>query len=126
MLVSFIQVGLAIALFLHVHDHRDAAGTRSLFNAINKADTIKLLLLAIFIAAACLAAARTRALPSWIIWLGAIVVFFLIVGALAFLIDSGALNAALVVSLPLLLSWSVAVSVTMLRRRVPPTVGITR
>jgi hypothetical protein len=76
-----------------------------LFNAINKADTIKLILLAVFAGAASWAASRNGALPRWVAWLGAVTVVFLVAGGPAFLVKSAVLNVALDVSLPLLLLW---------------------
>jgi hypothetical protein len=43
----------------------------------------------VFVAAASWAASRNRALPSWVIWLGAVTAVFLVVGGLAFLINRG-------------------------------------
>ena len=106
-----------IAIYVHVGQQGSADGTKALFNAINKADTIKLILLAVFVGAASWAASRNRALPRWVIWLGAVTAVFLVVGGLAFLIKSGVLNLALDVSLPLLLLWAAAASISMIWRR---------
>ena len=70
--VSFLQVGFMIGIYVHVGQHGGAEGTRTLFNAINKADTIKLILLAVFAGAASWAASRNGALPRWVAWLGAV------------------------------------------------------
>ena len=115
--VSFLQVAFMIGIYVHVGQHGSADGTRTLFNAINKADTVKLILLAVFVGAASWAASRNGALPRWVVWLGAVTVVFLVVGGLAFLVNSGALNLALDVSLPLLLLWAAAASISMLWRR---------
>jgi hypothetical protein len=40
--VSFLQVAFMIGIYVHVGQHGSADGTRALFNAINKADTVKL------------------------------------------------------------------------------------
>lgn len=115
--VSFLQVAFMIGIYVHVGQHGSSDGTRTLFNAINKADTIKLILLAVFVSAASWAAARNGALPRWVAWLGAVTVVFLVVGGLAFLVNSGVLNLALDVSLPLLLLWAAAASISMLWRK---------
>jgi hypothetical protein len=115
--VSFLQVAFMIAIYVHVGQHGSAGGTRTLFNAINKADTVKLILLAVFVGAASWAASRNGALPRWIIWTGAVTVVFLVVGGLAFLVKSSVLNVALDISLPLLLLWALAASISMLRHR---------
>jgi hypothetical protein len=52
-----------IGIYVHVGQHGSADGTKTLFNAINKPDTIKLILLAVFVGAASWAAARNGALP---------------------------------------------------------------
>jgi hypothetical protein len=115
--VSFLQVAFMIAIYVHVGQHGSAADSRALFNAINKADTGKLILLAVFVGAASWAASRNGALPRWIVWTGAVTVVFLVVGGLAFLAKSSVLNVALDISLPLLLLWAAAVSISMLWRR---------
>ena len=114
--VSFLQVAFMIGIYVHVGQHGGAEDTRTLFNAINKADTIKLILLAVFVGAASWAASRNGALPRWVAWLGAVTVVFLVAGGLAFLVKSGVLNLALDVSLPLLLLWAAAASISMIWR----------
>jgi hypothetical protein len=115
--VSFLQVGLMVSLYTHVGGGGGAEGTRSLFNAINKADTLKLVLLAVFVASASFAAARLAALPRWISWLGALLAPILVLGGLAFVFDAAVFDVALLNSLPLLLLWVGATTVTLLRRR---------
>jgi hypothetical protein len=78
--VSFLQVAFMIAMYVHVGQQGSAAGTRTVFNAVNKADTIKLILLAVFVGAASWAASRNGALARWVAWLGAVTVVFLVVG----------------------------------------------
>ena len=38
--VSFVQVGFMIGIYVHVGQHGSADGTRTLFDAINKANTV--------------------------------------------------------------------------------------
>lgn len=114
--ISFLQVALMIGIYVHVGRHGSADGTKTLFDAINKADTVKLIVLAVFVGAASYAASRLDRLARWVVWLGAVTVVFLAVGGLAFLFTSGALNVALDISLPLLLLWAAATSISMLRR----------
>ncbi len=47
--VSFLQVAFMIAIYVHVGQQGSADGTKALFNAINKADTVKPILLAVFV-----------------------------------------------------------------------------
>jgi hypothetical protein len=107
---------VAVALQAYLPGCQDPAAPRRLFAAINKADTVKLILLAAFVGAASWAAARGRALPRWSIWEGAVTVVFLVEGGLAYLASSSVLNAVLDVSLPLLLLLVAAASVRMLWR----------
>jgi hypothetical protein len=74
---------------------RVSSCTEALFDAINKADTVKLMALAVFVGAASWAAARLGRLPRWLAWEGTVTVVFLVVGGLAFLASSSALNVAL-------------------------------
>jgi hypothetical protein len=63
--VSFLQVAFMIAIYVHVGQQGSTTGTRTVFNAIDKADTIKLILLAVFVGAASWAASRNGALARW-------------------------------------------------------------
>lgn len=117
--VSLLQFALAIATYTHVGGQGSVGGTRALFNAINKADTVKLFLLAFFIAAATVAARRARAFPRWVLWEGILAVPLLVIGGLAFVVDAGALDLFLAVSLVLLLLWVAAASIVILRREAP-------
>ncbi len=57
------------------------------------------------------------ALPRWTGWLGAVLVPLHVIGSLAFIFEVGALDVVLFNSLPLLLIWVPAASVTVLPRR---------
>jgi hypothetical protein len=114
--VSLTQCGLEIALNRHVAGDGDAGGTGTLFDAVNLADTIKLILLGVAIAAAARLASEAGAWPRWLRALGFALAPILIIGGLAFVIDSSVLTAALTASLLLLLAWVAAVSLVSLRR----------
>jgi hypothetical protein len=114
----------AVATWTHVGGHGSASGTRGLFNAINKADTVKLILLAIFIAAATIAARRLQAFPRWVLWEGIIAVPVLVLGGLAFVIEAAALDLFLALSLVLVVVWAAAASITILRRVTPRQVSM--
>ena len=113
--VSLVQFGLEIALNRHVAGDGDAGGTAALFHAVNLADTVKLILLGVAIAAAARLAAAAGAWPRWLCALGLALLPILIIGGMAFVIDSGVLTAVLTASLLLLLSWVAAVSLVSLR-----------
>jgi hypothetical protein len=100
---SPLQVIYMISIYRHVGQHGSANGTRTLFNAINKA-TPPLIPLAVFTAPHAMPA--RGAIPRWLVWTGVAAVLFLVVGALAFIVDSAVLSAALDVSLLLLLLGS--------------------
>ncbi len=97
--VSLAQLAIEIALNRHVAGSGSAGTTASLFHAVNVADTVKLALLGIAIAAATRLAARAAALPRWLRTLG----YVLIIGGLASIVDSDALTGLLTASLFLLL-----------------------
>lgn len=118
------KLPLAVATWTHVGGHGSASGTRGLFNAINKADTVKLILLAVFIAAATIAARRLQAFPRWVLWEGIIAVPVLVIGGLAFVIDAAALDLFLALSLVLVVVWAAAASITILRRVTPRQVSM--
>ena len=104
-LVSFLQVAFAVAGVSGAPHDRDVTSA-SLLDAINAADTVKLMLLAGFTATATVAAARAGMLPRWARALTPVLVVLLPLGGLAFLIDSAALTGMLDASLPLLLVWA--------------------
>jgi hypothetical protein len=117
--VSLVQFGMELALNRHVANHGDVGGTAALFHAVNVADTIKLILLGVAIAAATRMAAGAGAWPAWLRVLGMALLPILFIGGLAFVIDAGALSAVLTLSLFLLLLWVGAASVTVARATRP-------
>lgn len=121
--VSLVQSGIEIALNRHVAARGAAATSADLFHAVNVADTVKLVLLAIAIGAATMLAARSGAFPRWLDALGAALGPLLIVGGLAFLIDSDALSTVLALSLILLLVWVAAVGFVLVRAGRAPVRG---
>jgi hypothetical protein len=107
--VSLIQVAFAAAA---VHSASSAAASTSaaLFNAINVADTVKLVLLAVFAGVVTLAATRAGICPRWVRVMTAILVVLLLFGGAAFLAHTAVLTAMLYASLPLLLAWAASTS----------------
>ena len=115
--VSLIQYAMEIGLNrVAAAGHVSASGT--LFDAVNIADTVKLVLLAVAIAAATRLAAGARALPRWVEVLGYALAPILVIGGAAFIVRSDALSAVLGVSLFLLLLWVAAVAAVFTRRSV--------
>ena len=107
--VSFMQVALALVA-VAVADTTAASTSRALFSAVNYADTLKLILLASFAITVTWAATRAGVMPGWLRALGYLLVPLLIVGGLAFVIDSVALYLVLEISLVVLLFWAAAAS----------------
>ena len=114
-LVSFLQVALAVA-GVSGAPHNEAATSATLLDAINVADTVKLMLLAGFAATATVAAARAGMLPHGVPALTAVLVVLLPLGGLAFLVDSAVLTGMLYASLPLLLAWAATIAFFVGRR----------
>jgi len=114
-LLSLVQFTMEIAPNRHVAGDGDADGTAALFHAVNVADTVKLVLLGVAIAAATRLAAHAGAWPRWLRSLGYALLPILVIGGLAFVIDSAALTAVLTVSLLSLLLWVATVSAVSVR-----------
>jgi hypothetical protein len=76
-----------------------------------------MVLLAAFALTVTWAGTRAGALPAWVRGLGHLLVPLLVLGGLAFLIDSSVLYAILVVSLFALLAWAAAASWMIGHRR---------
>jgi hypothetical protein len=120
--VSLVQYGMEIALNRAAHaGHVSASAT--LFHAVNVADTMKLVLLAVAIAAATRLAARTAASPRRLLALGHALTPLLVLGGAAFIVTSDALAAVLALSLIVLLVWVVAVAVVLSRTRAVAACG---
>jgi len=114
--VSFVQVGLALSA-VAVAGSAAAATSKALFSAVNYADTVKLILLASFAITVTWAGTRAGLLPAWVRGLGYLLVPLLVLGGLAFVIDSPVLYAILVISLFALLAWAATASWLIGRRR---------
>jgi hypothetical protein len=112
--LSLIQYAMEIRLN-RAADGDDISTSATLFHAVNIADTVKLVLLAVAIATATRLAAHERALPRWLQGVGYALAPILVVGGAAFIITADALGAVLAVSLLLLLLWVGAVGVVVAR-----------
>ena len=98
-------------------DGGHASTSATLFHAVNTADTVKLVLLAVAIAAATGLAASTSTFPRWLVGLGYALAPILVIGGAAFVVTSDLLSAALAASLLLLLLWVAAVAVVVTHRQ---------
>ena len=116
--VSLVQYAIEIGLN-RAADAGDVSSGATLFHAVNIADTVKLVLLAVAIAAATRLAADAHALPHWLRGLGYALAPILVIGGAAFVITSDALSALRAASLLLLLLWVGTVAAALTRRSVP-------
>jgi hypothetical protein len=112
---SLIQYAMEIGLN-RAADGGHVSASATLFHAVNIADTVKLVLLALAITAATRLGANARAFPRWVQGLGYATAPTLVLGGAAFILTSDALSAVLAVSLLLLLLWVAAAAVVVARR----------
>jgi hypothetical protein len=113
--VSLLQVAFAVAAVVTAPS-AGAATSERLFDDLNLADTVKLVLLAVFAAASTVAAVRARVVGRWTRMLAAALVVTLPIGGAAFVVDNPVLTAVLYASLPLLLVWAAAIAWQVGRR----------
>jgi len=113
--VSLIQYAMEIALN-RAAANADVSASATIFHAVNVADTVKLVLLAVAIAAATRLAAEAQTFPRWVRALGYALAPTLIIGGAAFVVTADVLSAILAVSLLLLLLWVATVAVVVTRR----------
>jgi len=110
--ISLVQAGVQQALVNQ--ELLVAADTpfRTLLVLVNQIDTFKLMALALLGVSTSVLGLRTRLIPAWINWLGIVLAIALPLGGLSFVVASSMLTALLYASLPMLLLWVGAVSVT--------------
>jgi hypothetical protein len=111
-LVSLLQLAFAVVATRDV-GHTAAPTSQALFHAINVADTVKLVLLAVFVAAVTSSARRVDMAPRWVQVVALVLAVLLPLGGGAFLVDSAVLTAMLYTSLPLLLVWTGATALVV-------------
>ena len=92
---------------------QDAAVMRTLLELNAEIDTFKLPILGIMIAAASWLSWRVKALPPWLVWVGAVEALLLVVASGNSLFPGETLTIVLYISLLGLLVWTAAVSVMM-------------
>jgi len=114
-LVSLLQVAFAVAGVVSASS-RTAGTSAFCFDAVNRADTLKLVLLAGFAAAVATAGTRAGLLGRWARRLTWALVVALPVGGLGFVADNPVLTIVLYASLPLLLIWAAVISWQLGRR----------
>ncbi|HEX6478587.1 MAG TPA: DUF4386 family protein [Ktedonobacteraceae bacterium] len=92
---------------------QDAAVMRTLLELNAEIDTFKLPILGIMIAAASWLSWRVKALPPWLVWVGAVEALLLVVASGNSLFPGETLTIVLYISLLGLLVWTAAVSMMM-------------
>lgn len=115
--VSLLQGLFTQVLADRVAAMGDAGAIRALYDLNTEGDTYKLLALGVFFGAAAILILRTRALPTWLGWVAAVLAPLLIVAGWNFVLGTSTQYAAYAVLLIVLLIWVAAVSVVAWQRR---------
>jgi len=110
--ISLVQAGVQQALVNQELLVGADTPFRTLLVLVNQLDTFKLMALALLSVSTSVLGLRTRLIPAWINWLGIVLAIALLLGGLSFVVASSMLTALLYASLPMLLLWVGAVSVT--------------
>jgi hypothetical protein len=105
--VSLLQCALGLLLA------GDSSRAGSLFAAINRLDGVKMLALAAMAASGAALVRRTRLLPSWLGYLGALLAVALVVSGIGYLLLSSTLAPTAYVSGLLLLVWVTAAGISL-------------
>jgi hypothetical protein len=114
---AVISVGQAVLACIAVSRASAASAdwSRAMRQAINLADSVKLVLLAVLIASVTAAYRRSSRLPRWLTIVGQALVVLLVLGAASFVAPVAALGLPLALSLVLLLVWVGSVGVLAAR-----------
>jgi hypothetical protein len=113
--VSLVQTAIALIAVAGAGSGAPAS-TAALVHAVDVADTVKLVLLAVFVTVVTVAARRAGMLPRWMSGVAIALVVLLPLGGASFLVPNGLLGMLLVVSLPVLLVWAGTVALLVGRR----------
>jgi len=115
-LVSLVEAVLGVVLLTSLASPAHVHGAGEVFDAINRLDGVKMLLLATVITTAVLARHVLR-LPRWLSATGVLASVALVVSGVGYLTLDGALASAAFLSLPLLLVWVSGTGVGAVGRR---------
>lgn len=113
---SLMQFVLGVTFTYDAAHGGNPKTVRDLFVALNNADTVKIVFLAVMIAAVSVAVRRTQLLPRWFATYGFVTAPLLAISGFAFPFNSGVLLASLDVTLLLLLIWVGILSAQVARR----------
>ncbi|MEV1287459.1 hypothetical protein [Micromonospora sp. NPDC049679] len=108
-------LGQALAAWAVPTGRTGAAGL--LFDLVNRIDGVKMFALAVMAAAGVAVARRTRVLPGWLGYVGAVLAVALTGAGVGYLLVSTALTPVAYVALPLLLVWVTGTGLSLARAR---------
>jgi hypothetical protein len=111
--VSLVQCALGLLLAGWAVPDGDSGRAGSLFAAINRLDGVKMLALAAMAASGAVLVRRTRLLPGWLGWLGALLAVALVVSGIGYLLLSSTLAPTAYVAGLLLLAWVTAAGISL-------------
>ena len=111
--VSLLQCALGLLLAGWAVPDGDSGQAGLLFAAINRLDGVKMLALAAMAASGAALVRRTRLLPGWLGYLGALLAVALVVSGIGYLLLSSTLAPAAFVSGLLLLVWVTAAGISL-------------
>jgi hypothetical protein len=111
--VSLLQCALGLLLAGWAVPDGDSGRAGSLFAAINRLDGLKMLALAAMAASGAALVRRTRLLPSWLGYLGALLAVALVVSGIGYLLLSSTLAPSAYVAGLLLLAWVTAAGISL-------------
>jgi hypothetical protein len=111
--VSLLQCALGLLLAVSAVPDGDTGRAGSLFAAINRLDGLKMLALAAMAAAGAALVRRTRLLPGWLGYLGALLAVALVVSGIGYLLLSSTLAPSAYVAGLLLLAWVTSAGISL-------------
>ena len=111
--VSLLQCALGLLLAGSAVPDGDSGRAGSLLAAINRLDGVKMLALAAMAASGAALVRRTRLLPSWLGYLGALLAVALVVSGIGYLLLSSTLAPTAYVAGLLLLAWVTAAGISL-------------
>jgi hypothetical protein len=113
--LSLVQAGFQQALSNPDVLTTDGSSLRTILLLVNQIDTFKLLALAALSVAISMLVFSTKAIPAWLGWLGIVISLTLVIGGFSFVSTAPVPTSILFASLPLLLFWVGAMSVSILQ-----------
>ena len=113
--LSLVQAGFQQALSNPDVLTTDGSSLRTILLLVNQIDTFKLLALAALSVAISMLVFSTKVIPAWLGWLGIVLSLTLVIGGFSFVSTAPVPTSVLFASLPLLLFWVGAMSVSILQ-----------